>query len=101
MRVCVCPVNGGLLTRHTVTGKAEHIIDQQNGTVDTTLSAKNPRPAPDYMPLLARIDMAPAGISTCDCWSRRPIYLASLLFMQELMDAEDDNLTISTDWVSG
>lgn len=44
VRVCVCPVNGGLLTRHTVTGKAEHIIDQQNGTVDTTLSAKNPRP---------------------------------------------------------
>lgn len=38
-------------------------------------------------------------VLTCDCWSRRPIYLASLLFMQELMDAEDDNLTIS--WVSG
>lgn len=49
-------------------------------------------PAPDYMPLPAQINMALTGILSSELSGLFISFLISLLFMQAIRDAEDDNL---------
>lgn len=82
-----CPVNGGLLTTHTLSQEMPN-TSLTSKTEPSISHYQLQTPGPDYMPLPAQIDMALTGILS----ELSSYLLILLLFTQELRDAEDDNL---------